>query len=391
MAEEKKQTSVLDIARKLNREFDSDTFLRKSTIIPGYRRLKSKALGMDYPLFGGLPYGRICVYSGKPHSGKTTAAFAELAAYQKENPDKVCIFVDAEQAADIEFQALMNDVDLDKLVIMQPEEGMSGEQILESILEIQLNSDDIGLIVLDSIPALVTAQNLKNEFTKDTGKQGTIAKSLHKFCGEILPSLRKKENILILINQVRVKDVMYNGAPIYSEPGGDAPKFYSSVSVRFGTRCFMKGDAEVSGENNGEGADGFKLKFQVTKNKCAPCNRGGGFITYRYETGMDWLHDLIEIATTFDFIKRLNNVTYALVNLETGEILKDEAGNELKGKKKDLIDYINTHEAFRETYVEMLTDFISARNTKKEAQERLLTAEEEAEIRTEEGLVTQEG
>lgn len=391
MAEEKKFISVADWAKKLNKEYESSTFLRKSDVIPGYKRLKSKALGMDYPLFGGLPYGRICVYSGKPHSGKTTAAFAELAAYQRENPNKTCVFVDAEQAADIEFQALMNGVDLSKLFIMQPEEGMSGEQILEALLEIQLNTDDIGLIVLDSIPALVTAQNLKNEFTKDTGKQGTIAKSLHKFCGEILPSLRKKDNILILINQVRVKDVMYNGAPIYSEPGGDAPKFYSSVSVRFGTRSFMKGDSEISGENNGEGADGFRLKFQITKNKTAPCNRGGGFITYRYETGMDWLHDLLEIATTFDFIKRLNNITYALINLETGEILKDEDGQDLKGKKKDLIDYINTHDKFRETYVQMLTDYISSKNTKKESQERLLTAEEEAEIRTEEGLVTQEG
>lgn len=383
-------TSIRDLAKKLNKEYDSDTFLRQSDIIPGYKRLKSKALGMDYPLFGGLPYGRICVYSGKPHSGKTTAAFAELAGYQNENPDKICIFVDAEQAADIEFQALMNGVDLSRLYIMQPDEGMSGEQILEAILELQLNSDDIGLIVLDSIPALVTAQNLKNEFTKDTGKQGTIAKSLHKFCGEMLPSLRKKDNILILINQVRVKDVMYNGAPIYSEPGGDAPKFYSSVSVRFGTRVFMKGDNEISGENSGEGADGFRLKFQITKNKTAACNRGGGFITYRYETGMDWMHDLLEIATSFDFIKRLNNVTYALINLETGEMLVDEEGKELKGKKKDLIDYINTHDKFRETYVEMLTDFISSKNTKKDSQERLLTAEEEAEIRTEEGLVVQE-
>ena len=390
MAEEKIVT-VAELAKKMNKEYDSETFLRKSDVIPGYKRLKSKALGMDYPLFGGLPYGRICVYSGKPHSGKTTGAFAELAAYQVENPDRTCIFVDAEQAADIEFQALMNGVDLSKLMIMQPDEGMSGEQILEALLELQLNSDDIGLIVLDSIPALVTAQNLKNEFTKDTGKQGTIAKSLHKFCGEILPSLRKKNNILILINQVRVKDVMYNGAPIYSEPGGDAPKFYSSVSVRFGTRSFMKGDQEISGENNGEGADGFRIKFQITKNKTAPCNRGGGFITYRYETGMDWMFDLLEIATTFDFIKRLNNVTYALINLETGEVLKDEDGKDLTGKKKVLIDYINTHDKFRETYLQMLSDYISSKNTKKDSAERLLTAEEEAEIRTEEGLVTQEG
>ena len=341
---------------------------------------------MDYPLFGGLPYGRIVVFSGKQHSGKTTAAFAQLAAYQRENPDKSCLFIDVEQAVDIEFQALMNGVDLTKLIILQPEEGMSGEQILGLVLEAQFDNDDIGLIILDSIPALVTAQNLKNDFTKDTGKQGTIAKPLHKFCGEILPSLNKKQNILILINQVRVKDVMYNGAPIYSEPGGDAPKFYSTVSVRFGTRTFMKGEDEITGENNGDGADGFRLKFQITKNKTAPCNRGGGFITYRYETGMDSMHDLLEIATTFDFIQRLNNVTYQLINLETGEVLLDEDGKELKGKKKYLIEYINSHKNFRETYIKMLTDYISASNTKK----HLLSEADEAAIAEEEKTVKQE-
>ena len=390
MAEEKKPVSVLDYAKKLNKDYDSETFLRKSDIIPGYRRLTSRALGMMYPLFGGLPYGRIVVFSGKQHSGKTSAAWASIADYQRENPNRVCVFVDAEQAADIEFQALMNGVDLSKLVIMQPEEGMSGEQVLESLLELQLNTDDIGMIVVDSVPALVTAQNLKNEFTKDTGKQGTIAKSLHKFCGEILPSLHKKDNILIFINQVRIKDTLYNGAPVYSEPGGDALKFYSSITIRFGTRSFMKGDQEIAGENNGDGADGFRIKFQITKNKTAPCNRGGGVITYRYETGMDWMFDLLEIATTFDFIKRLNNISYALINLETGEMLKDDKGEDLKGKKQDLIEYINTHEKFRETYIQMLVDYISSKNTKKDSKEHLLSAEEEAEIRTEEGLVQRE-
>lgn len=102
------------------------------------------------------------------------------------------------------------------------------------------------------------------------------------------------------------------------------------------------------------------------------------------------MFDLLEIATTFGFIRRLNNVKYALVNLETGEILKDENGEELADKKKELINYINTHEKFRTTYLKMLSDYISSKNTKKDSAERLLTAEEEAEIRTEEGLVTKE-
>ena len=380
---EVKMFGVFDYAKKLNREFSSNSFVRKADIIPGYRRLATGALGMDYPLFGGFPYGRVFVFSGKEHSGKTTGAFAALAAYQRENPDRVCVFCDVEQSLDLEFQALMNGVDLSKLLVMEPEVGMSGEQILATILELQQNTNDIGFIVLDSIPALETAQNLSHEFEKDMGKQGTIAKSLAKFLKQIIPSLREKQNCLALINQVRVKDVLYNGAPVYDEPGGSGPKFYGSVNIRFGTRVYMKGDQE-SGTTDGTGADGFRIKFSITKNKTAATNRGGGFITYRYLTGMDKVSDLFDIATSFDFIHKINNQTYQLINLETGELLYDDNGKELKGYRKVLKDYILTHEKFRNTYIQMLTEYISASNTKKENSVQLLDSDSLQEILDEE-------
>ena len=116
----------------------------------------------------------------------------------------------------------------------------------------------------------------------------------------------------------------------------------------------------VGGAANGEGADGFRLQFKIMKNKTAPCNRGGGFITYRYATGLDWVNDLLEIALTFDFIHRVNNVTYELINLETGELYTDENGNQLRGKKQDLIDYIKTNIKFQNEYLAMLNRYISA-------------------------------
>ena len=120
---------------------------------------------------------------------------------------------------------------------------------------------------------------------------------------------------------------------------------------------------EACGANNGEGADGFRLQFKVMKNKTAPWNRGGGFITYRYATGLDWMNDLLEIAIGFDFIHRVNNVTYELVNLETGEVYLDKDGNELKGKKADLVDYIKNNIDFQTEYLAMLNRYISASDT----------------------------
>lgn len=356
--------TVLDIAKKLNKDYKSDKLFRKSDVIPTYRRLRSKAFGMSYPLFGGLPYGRIITCSGKQHSGKTTAAFAMIADYQKENPDKMCLFVDVEHSVDLQFQVAMHEINQDKLMVFEPDVGMSGEQILAAVLETQLGSDDIGLIAIDSIAALDSAQNLESDFEKDNGKRATVAGPLHKFCKEILASLADKGNILVFINQVRKAGETFTGAPIYSEPGGDAPKFYSSVAIRFGTRSFMKGDEELKGENAGEGADGFRIKFQITKNKTASTSRGGGFITYRYLTGMDWLSDLLQIALAFDYIHRVNNVTYELINLETGEIYVDAEGKQLRGKKADLIDYIVSHTDFRDNYITMLQDHISAENTR---------------------------
>ena len=357
-----KKFTMADFARKMNKEYNNNNLVIKSDVVPVYKRLSSGMMGMDYPLYGGLPYGRMMVYAGLEHSGKTTAACAELAAYQRENPDKICAYIDVEHSLDLQFQALMNGIDLDRLYYISPE-GMSGEQILEMILELE-DTEDVGLIVLDSITALVPQSIMENEFTKDMGMRGNMAKGLHKFCPTMCDKLARNGNIMIMINQVRVAGTTFTGAAIYKEPGGDAPRYYASVKVRFGKRVFMKDGEEIKGDD-GEGADGFRLKFKITKNKTCACNRGGGFITYKYESGADTVNDLIDVALQFDFIKRVNNVTYELVNLSTGEVITDsETGETLRGKKAYLIEYLHTHPTFREKYLMMIKEFISASNDK---------------------------
>ena len=351
--------SVLDTIKRLNKEYKDDTLIQTSNIIPKYERLATQALGSDYVLFGGLPLGRLCVYSGLPLSGKTTGACCQLAAYQRRFPDRPCVYVDVEHSLDLKFQALMNGVDLSKLQYFDPKQ-MSGEQILDAIVELE-KSDNIGMIILDSLPALIPEAVLKEDLTKDTGMRGTMAKRLYPFCAEMAELVSKQNNVLIMINQVRDDGKTFTGIQKWKEPCGGAPGFYSSVSVRFGTRKFtLKDDMDACGAKNGEGADGFRLQFKIIKNKTAPCNRGGGFITYRYASGLDWVNDLLEIAIGFDFIKRLNNVTYQLVDLFTGEVLTDEEGHELKGKKADLIDYIMTNVPFQVKYLKMLNDYISS-------------------------------
>ena len=372
--------SVFELSKKFNREFSDSSLAIRADVTPEYQRLSTGAFGFDYPLYGGLVYGRIATFSGLQHSGKTGAACVALAAYQRANPDKVCVYVDVEHSLDLKHQVRMTGMDPEKMIYFNPT-TLTGEQILDCVLEYQ-KSDDIGMIVIDSIPALLPAQSLENDMTKDPGMRGTIAKSLHRFLVAMSSLVAHTGNILILINQVRVAGTTFTGAPIYKEPGGDAPNYYSSIKVRFGTRTFIKGDKVDS--SDGEGADGYRLKFAITKNKCGPVARGGGFMSFSYDKGMDWMRDLLEIAYKFDFIHRVNNVTYSLVDLETGEIYKDENGNDLTGKRKVLEDYLANNYEFQNKYLTMLHKFISASDN---TYGNILDAREQAEISNEESAV----
>lgn len=378
--------NIKDIAKKVNKEYKDDNLMIISDIKPNYERLSTAALGMDYPLFGGLPQGRICVYSGLQHSGKTTAACCELASFQRKFPDKTCIYVDVEHSLDLKFQARMNGIDLSKLYYVSPN-GLSGEQILDMIIEFE-KADDVGMVILDSLPALIPAAVLENDLTKDPGMRGSMAKRLYPFFAELQDLVSKNNSIFIAINQVRDDGKTFTGIQKWKEPCGGAPQFYSSVSVRFGTRKFTLGDnMDACGSTNGEGADGFRLQFKIMKNKTAPCNRGGGFITYRYATGLDWINDLLEIALAFDFIHRVNNVKYQLINLETGEVYQDEEGNLLEGKKADLLDYIKNNIKFQTEYLAMLNRYISASD---DSYGSLLDERAAAEIDNQEAVLEKE-
>ena len=85
--------SILETAKKLNKAYKNEKLALTADVIPSYRRLASNALGVDFPLYGGLPYGRVVTISGREHSGKTTGACLFLAAYQRANPDKVCVYI----------------------------------------------------------------------------------------------------------------------------------------------------------------------------------------------------------------------------------------------------------------------------------------------------------
>lgn len=359
--------NVLEMAKKLNREFKNDTLSIRADVTPTYERCACGDLGMDFPLYGGLPEGRVAVFSGKEHSGKTTAAITYMAAYQKKYPNKVCVFVDVEHSLDLQFMAHMTGIDWSKVQYVDPV-NISGEQVLDIIDEF-LTCDDIGLIILDSVAALCSSADYESDVEEDKGQRASIAKALNKFLKKILDKLSATRAILIMINQVREKGKTFTGATIYDEVAGSAPKFYSSVTVRFGKRTFTDGD--TTDKTDGEKTDGFRLNFAIIKNKTASTQRGGGFLTYRYDTGLDWLYDTLEVALKYNFISRPNKSRYELVNLASGEVYLDKETNEpLSFVGKDKVkEYFASHPNFQTEYVNMLIKHISSdeSNNKDEA------------------------
>lgn len=368
-----------DIAKKINKAYASDNIVLLADAVPEYKRLKFRSLGVSYPSFGGLPLGRSVTISGVNHSGKTTLAVLALAEYQRQFPDKICVFVDVEHTADLKFLSKSTGLDLSKLYYVNTD-TLGGEAILDLIVELQ-QSEDIGAIVLDSIPALISSKKMDTEIEKNLGMSGHMAIPLQTFLNKMTPLVAKHENLLILINQVREK-ITPSGAIIYTEPGGSTVGFVPSVKIRCGRRTYIKGDKDDL--SDGKDADGFKLHFVFTKNKTAQISRGGGFVSFSYEKGLDIIRDTLDIATNFGFIDRAG-AYYTLINPQTAEVLVNEEGKPLKfqGKAK-ITEYLEQNPDFADKYIQMLTDAI---NGNKSTEVNLLDGEILSEILEEEKQV----
>lgn len=382
-------SSVLDIAKSLNKSYKNNNLTMLGDVLPEYKRLKSSNLGITYPTYGGIPLNSIVTFSGVSASGKSLMAYAVMADYQREYPDRMCIAVDIENTlgAQLPFFVKMTGLDTSKLTVIRPN-GFSAEQIAEMIRELLLESDDVGMIVVDSLSAMVSADDLENGIEKDSGMRASIAKTLGKFFRIVNPIIAEKETTMICINHVRESKAR-NGAVIYSEPGGHAVSFYPNMRLRFGKLTYVQNDKYDLAK--GDDATGFQLKYTIVKSKVSPKDRGGGKITFDNETGMDYMLDNLNIAIDFGFIDRPNLQTYIPINLETGEYYVDEENRtdenteylKFRGRAA-CIEYFKTHDKFAKEYFDMLSNYMS--NMKKnislldEEDVEAIEAEEKATI-----------
>ncbi len=248
-------------------------------VIPSGSLLLDNALGI-----GGYPKGRIIEIYGPESSGKTTLALEAIAETQKAGGRAA--FIDAEHAIDPVYAKALG-VDIDNLILSQPDYGEQALEIVDKLAE----SGAFDLIVVDSVSALVPKAELEgNMLDNSIGLQARLmSKALRKIAGQMSKSLCT----VIFINQLREKmGVMYGNPEVTS--GGRALKFYASVRIDI-----RRGEVIKDGDN----IIGNAVKIKVVKNKVAPPFKTVNTAIY-YGHGISMMDEIINAAIGFDFIHK---------------------------------------------------------------------------------------
>lgn len=247
--------------------------------------ISSGSLALDYALgVGGYPKGRIVEIYGPESSGKTTLALHAIAECQKAGGKAA--FIDAENAIDPQYAQRLG-VNIDELILSQPD---SGEQGLE-ITEVLIRSGAIELIVVDSVAALVPQQELDGEMSDQ--QVGLQARMMSKAMRKLAGIMNRSECTVIFINQLREKVGIMFGNP-ETTPGGRALKFYSSIRLDVRRSETLKNGADIIGN---------KVNVRVVKNKVAPPFKAAS-IELIYGEGISQTGELIDLAADHDVINK---------------------------------------------------------------------------------------
>ena len=243
------------------------------------------SLGLDIALgIGGLPKGRIIEIYGPESSGKTTLTLHAVAEEQKKGG--VCAFVDAEHALDPQYAKKLG-VDLDELLISQPD---TGEQALE-ITETLVRSGAVSMVVVDSVAALTPQKELEGDMGDSA--PGLQARLMSQAMRKLTAAISRSKCMVIFINQIRMKIGVMFGSP-ETTTGGNALKFYSSVRLDIRRIGAIKDRDEVVGN---------QTRVKIVKNKVAPPFKQVEF-DIMYGEGISKMGELLDLGVKAGVVEK---------------------------------------------------------------------------------------
>jgi recombination protein RecA len=283
-----------------------------------------KALGI-----GGLPRGRICELYGPESSGKSTLALHLVANAQKVG---TAAYIDTEHSLDPVYARALG-VDVDNLLMCQPDNAEQAFEIVESLID----SGEISVLVIDSIAALSTRRELEGDY--GDSNVGLMARLLSQACRKLVGRTEKTNTLLLCINQLRMKVGVVYGSPEVTT-GGLALKYYSSV--RMDVR-------RIETEKSGTDAVGNRTRVKVVKNKVAPPLKIAEF-SILYGKGISREVELIDIGIDLGLVKKSGS--WLSLPMDNAEVIKLGQGRD--NARQFLIDNVDVavdlETRIRETY-----------------------------------------
>lgn len=342
-----------DIIKKKQKDWNCSSLMDAATRERGQKIPFSSPL-LNYSTYGGVPRGQITEFFGEPGGGKSSTsvdicknarkifvqeyedqvsslrlrtnnksdkiAISELAELEERGPKKV-LYIDLEHSFDSDWAKKLG-IRKEDIDIMQPPD-VPAEDILQTLQEI-IETGEIGLAVLDSVPSLVTQQELDKKYGERT--VASVAGLMTVFMRKIVPILKRYDCTLIVVNQTREN---MDNPYVAQTPGGKAIKFYSTLRMQFKIGApvdFLGNELPTNAENPA----GYIVTAKIVKQKSAPWDRKNGSYYLMAQTGIEVEMDFAQLAVKKYGIISKAGAWLTITDPYTGEILEDENGKPIK-------------------------------------------------------------